>query len=412
MLNKKAIKIFFLALALFLVVPVLVFGQAGSDTGGNANSEIEALNAQIKDRQAEIEKIQEKQEFFKKEIRAKQAERASLNSQIAILDNNISRTNLAIQETQVNVDKTSLEIKKITLEILDLEDDITEKKNYLKSLIRKISQNDDIKALEILLVNKSLSEFLDQIQYIKKVNVNLKEVLDAVKLQKEDLEIQAADLENKKLSLEELQKRLKEQRAEVEDQRGNKQFILDQTKYSEREYQSLLAKAKNEQERANAAIVSIEQQIRKRLAEEQGKDNLKFNDNGFVWPAPKNVITAYFHDPDYPYRYIFEHPAIDIRAAQGTPIRAAASGYVAQAKDNGYGYSYIMLVHGDGLSTVYGHVSRIDVQTDEFVAQGQIIGASGGMPGTKGAGYLTTGSHLHFETRLNGIPVNPLNYLP
>ena len=174
----------------------------------------------------------------------------------------------------------------------------------------------------------------------------------------------------------------------------------------------MLAAAKAEQENANASIIAAEQKIRQKLAEQQGINGLKFNDAGFVWPVPQNVITAYFHDPEYPYRHIFEHPAIDIRAGQGTAIRAAATGYVAKAKNAGYGYSYIMLVHGDGLSTVYGHVSGIAVEADQFVAQGQVIGYSGGMPGTPGAGYLTTGPHLHFEVRLNGIPVNPLSYLP
>jgi len=138
----------------------------------------------------------------------------------------------------------------------------------------------------------------------------------------------------------------------------------------------------------------------------------EFNDAGFIWPVAKNTITAYFDDPEYPFRYVFEHPAIDIRAGQGTAIKAAASGYIAIAKDAGRGYSYIMIIHGDGLATVYGHVSKIYVQADEYVVQGQSVGLTGGTPGTNGAGRLTTGPHLHFETRLNGVPVDPLEYLP
>ena len=132
-----------------------------------------------------------------------------------------------------------------------------------------------------------------------------------------------------------------------------------------------------------------------------------------MWPISSRIITSYFHDPDYPYRYIFEHPAIDIATAQGTSIKSVEAGFVARVKQGGRtGYSYIMVIHADGLSTLYGHLNQISVTSDQFVSKGQVIGYSGGVPGTRGAGPLSTGPHLHLEVRLNGLPVNPLLYLP
>ncbi|PIR93025.1 hypothetical protein COT99_03090 [Candidatus Falkowbacteria bacterium CG10_big_fil_rev_8_21_14_0_10_43_10] len=410
MLKKRGKNIISIVLIIsFLGWPSFGFSQ---NSGNPVDEEISQLQNQIYAKQQELEDYKKQEQEYKKKIAEKQSEQATLKTQVAVLDNNIAKTEIEIKSTQIDVDKTNLEIKKVTLEIKQAEDDIARKKQYLEALLRLIARNDDKSALEIILSYNSISDFLDQVEYIKNLNANLGDVMEKVKEVKKGLEEQNANLNKKKESLEELKKKLEEQKAEIGDQKVNKQYILDKTKQSEKEYQSLLSKAKAEQDNANAAIISAEREIRKKLAEKQGKDALKFSDKGFVWPVPKNVITAYFHDPDYPYRHIFEHPAIDIRSGQGTAIMAAASGYVAKAVDNGYGYSYIMIVHGDGLATVYGHVSGINIKTDDFVAQGQIIGASGGMPGTKGAGYLTTGPHLHFEVRLNGIPVNPLNYLP
>ena len=392
------------------MAPVFVFNSPAR--ADQVDDEIAQLQEQIDTKQDEMKKYEEMESKYKEEIRKNQSEQTTLKSQMEILSSNISKTEMNIRTTQVDIDMTNLEIKKVTLEIEQAEIDIAQKKDYMSSLIRLISQSDDKSQLEIILTNNSISEFLDQIEYTKTLSADLNEILNKVKEVKKELEKQNEDLESKKEQLKELKKKLEEQKAKIEDQRVNKEYILDKTRQSEQEYQKLLAKARAEQNAANASIVAAEQAIRAKLLEKDGVDALKFNEKGFVWPVPKNIVTAYFHDPDYPFKHVFEHPAIDVRAGQGTPVRAAASGYVAKAKDAGYGYSYIMIVHGDGLSTVYGHVSQINVQADQFVAQGQVIGASGGMPGTRGAGYLTTGPHMHFETRLNGIPVNPLNYLP
>jgi murein DD-endopeptidase MepM/ murein hydrolase activator NlpD len=101
---------------------------------------------------------------------------------------------------------------------------------------------------------------------------------------------------------------------------------------------------------------------------------------------------------------------MDLAGPQGTAIETAAPGYVARVyKGQDYGY-YVMIIHANGFATLYAHMSRIDVEVDQYVGRGQVIGLTGGRPGTSGAGF-STGPHLHFEVRLNGIPVNPLAYL-
>lgn len=133
----------------------------------------------------------------------------------------------------------------------------------------------------------------------------------------------------------------------------------------------------------------------------------------FEWPVnPELGISAQFHDPTYKAKFGMEHQAIDIPVAQGSRVYAAAEGTVAKVSDNGMGYSSLVIQHDGGFATLYGHVSGFLVKEGDHVRAGQAVALSGGTPGTKGAGHMTTGAHLHFELIENGEHVDPLGFLP
>ena len=406
---KKIIKLIIpiLFLGLFLNSSNFSYGQIVIDN----NDEIKQINQDIQAQQDRIKKIQEQQAVYEGLIKQKQSEKASLNNQLAILENRLAKAALDIESAQIEIDRANLEINKVNLEIKAKDEKILKQKEHISSVLRLMQQQDNKSTLEILLINGTLNDFVSQVKYLEDINKKIASSLETLKQYKKDLEDQQKGLTNKKRELSALKVDFENKKVGLASEQENKSYLLDQTRSSEREYQRLLKLAKQEQQQAESNIVNLERAMRAKLSK-LSKEKLEFNDAGLIWPVAKNMVMATFHDPDYPFRYIFEHPGIDIRAAQGSTLRAAASGYVAIAKDAGKGYSYVMIVHGDGLATVYGHVSKIYVKTDEYVVQGQTIGLSGGMPGTNGAGSLTTGPHLHFEVRLNGIPVNPLEYLP
>src|SRR6185436_17696139 len=119
---------------------------------------------------------------------------------------------------------------------------------------------------------------------------------------------------------------------------------------------------------------------------------------GFIWPV-NGTLTSGFG-----WRWGRMHEGIDIAAPTGTPISAAASGTVIYAGwMGGYG-NLVVIDHGNGLATAYGHQSSIAVGSGTYVSQGQTIGYVGS------TGH-STGPHVHFEVRVNGSPVDPLGYL-
>ncbi len=380
-----------------------------------AEENVGEINQEIDQKKQEIDILQQQIDGYQEQIEAKKKEAQSLKNQLAILENQAAKIELDIEATGKRIEQTNLEIQSLNLQIKQKELEIDQQKEKLAEYVRLIYQNDQVSYLEVILLNESFSQFFDYIKYIEEIHANLKNGLDQLKTYRQELEIQKQNLEEKKAQEEQLKEKLNQQRSELQERSTAKEIVLIQTRLTQRQYQGYLYQLQLEQQQINSEIITLEKKIREEL-EKRGREEL-FKDFGparLIWPvAVDRGLSAYFHDPDYPFRYIFEHPAVDIRAYQGTPIKAAEGGYVAKIKFKGdSSYAYLMIIHNDGLSTVYGHISRADVKEDEYVAKGQIIGATGGMPGSIGSGNLSTGPHLHFEVRLNGIPINPLEYLP
>jgi len=390
-------------------------GQGASDLDliDRYDPEIQRLKDEIEEYQNNLSELEKQQNAYENSIRVKRQEINNLNNQLGILDDSISKIDLEIQSAKLNIEKTNLEIENIKLEIERKEREIRGQKDKMSDVIKSIDKHERKKSyLEILIVKGELGEFFKAANEFQVLEESLNEQLSSLNDLRNQLNDRKVNLESRKKQLVKLQEKLSEKNDLLSSDKLVKAQLLSRTQGQEANFQKLLDEVKAEQNQINADIQSLEIEARKKLLESQGK--LPVGED-FIWPVPSRKVTAYFHDPDYPYRYIFEHPAVDIGSTpHGTPIRAAKSGYVAKVKfsPGSTSYGYILLVHEGGLSTVYGHISKPYVNEDSYVVQGEVIALSGGTPGTSGAGNLTTGAHLHFEVRLNGIPVDPLKYLP
>lgn len=385
---------------LLLILPTIALGQT-----------VDELDKQISDKQTEIQQIKDKAATYQKNIRDKQNEAASLKNQLSILENKIAKTKLDIEATKTEIEQTQLSVRGAEIKILHAEDKIDTEQSALADILHEIHRSDQNNPINAFLLHDSISEYFNDTEYTKDLQVGLKGALDSIHIERNKLVENKQHLEEKYAELANLKNSLEEERTSLTGENQYKEKLLVDTKKSEQKFTELYWQAKSEQESISREIALLEKNMRARM-DQLKNEKQKLTDSSLDWPVPRNTLTAVFHDPDYPFRYLFEHPAIDIRTKYGTPIKAPAEGYVLTAKSAGLGYSYIALIHADGISTVYGHVSKIFVEEDDYVARGTVIGFSGGTPGTPGAGRLSTGPHLHFEVRVGGIPVDPLNYLP
>lgn len=373
-------------------------------------------------------------------------EKTTLTEQLKNIDDLVNFTTKRLTEVLMQVVESENRIRVLYDEIEVREVALEYQKNMLRDYVRVIYQeqdsnlsigaNGEINAFKLLLADGSVGENLQQLEYFDVLNETGLMLIEKLAQLTTDLKNYQQELMDKKTELTGLYDVLAKEKEQLDIQKAAKENLLNLTLGQEKVYGELLVQTEKEQEELlndvkalNDAINFVEQKVAEEGENFNPDDYIDLLDyktkalidfkyefdgtfKGFQWPVePFKGLSAYFKDPGYVGVFGVQHNAIDIPQYQGTPVRAAADGVIFTAKDNGYGYSYIVIAHADGFSTVYGHVSSILVTEGDTISAGSIIALSGGMPGTKGAGYMTTGPHLHLEMLLNGSHVDPLKYL-
>ncbi|MFH1193433.1 MAG: peptidoglycan DD-metalloendopeptidase family protein [bacterium] len=376
-----------------------------------AANDVLKLSDEVNGKKDQLKDLEENLQYYKNKIDEARQKSMTLKNQIELINNYIKKTELEMQEAEIKISRLNDDILSINGDIKDAKKNIELQKDLVAYNLRELERQGKKSPMEIILLHSSFSKFFSELQDLENLQNNLSESIAKLKTLQAALQQNQNNLKEKKNSAVELKNQLEDKKAKLGAQKADKTFLIGETFASESRFQALLLEEKKQFNDLNSEISRLENEMRDKLKQ---SDLFPYGGNViFTWPVPKNYITASFHDPDYPYRYLYEHPGIDIKAAQGTPVVAPAPGYVLKVRDSATWreYSYVILAHAGGISTVYIHLSKVYVKPDTYVSRGQILGLSGGTPRTRGAGYFTTGPHLHFEVRANSIPVNPLNYL-
>ncbi len=371
-------------------VPDFTFAQA---------DDLNELQDEISARKSQIDQINSKIDEYRDKVNQYASEAASLETDIAMIENQVALTELDIEATQVEIEAQELQVQLLEEQIKEQEAEIAVQKEILKEMIFELNKNDEIGFIEVLFSSNDINELFSEVENLETINAELQNALDQTKETKERLEQNKADQEDRLEDLVLLESELESQMAVLESQAQAKDVLLAYTESSEAQYMVLLSEMRQEQQYISTQIAALQAEMDDVISQsdEYGGETV------FTWPMD-GIITATFHDPTYPFRHLWEHSGLDIATDWGTPVVAAAPGYVAWSRyGSSYG-NYVMIIHANGYATLYAHLSSAAVGADQYVSRGDVIGY-------EGSTGFSTGPHLHFEIRENGIPVDPQLYL-
>lgn len=411
----------------------------------SAEDSISDLEQQLQQLEQENQKYQKILDDTKSDIAEKEEYKSALVSKVQVLDEKIAVTREKISSLNDDIKEKQDAYDKGLSEVEDQFDALA---NRLRILYMSGNATD----LEIIFGAKDFSDLIDKMELVKNLANSDKELISEIQTKLDELSTQKESLEADKKDLETQQSSLKS------DQDEFNKLISDNDEILKNLYASN-SKAQNSLESAALKSDEIESKIseyyaaQKAAAEQAARAAQSSSSSsggssgssssssssgssssgssssgsssvivpsgsGFAWPTPGfvSLSSEWFED-----REVYNHGGIDIAGAgiMGTPVVAAADGTVIATNSScthnwgksyscgcggGYG-NYVMISHAGGKMTVYGHLTSLTVSTGQSVSRGQVIGYVGSTGNS-------TGPHLHYECRLNGVRYNPMSEYP
>lgn len=375
---------------LFIALALISFFTVNSISWGISEDEIED---KIDETKKKLTQTKIKEHSVIGSLVRSQKELDKVSSNLRTLDLRIGKTEKNIEVIKYKMNNTEQELQR-------LETEIAQQQKVLRERILAIYKYGYQSYLEILFEAKDFGEFITRFGMVKRFvmrdvhSINkLREQQNLISRKKEEILKQQQDLERQKILYTRLQN----------------QNRYEQTRYLSKiqATQNELLKIQNDRRLLEQALDELEElskSMESQIRDLQNNSKTALGTGKYIWPVSGD-ITSYFGYRVHPIlkkrKY---HTGIDIAALMGTPIAASDTGVVIfSARNGGYGLM-ITIDHGAGISTVYAHCSQLLVKKGQKVSKGDIIAKVG----TTG---LSTGPHLHFEVRKDGVPVNPLNYI-
>ncbi len=354
---------------------------------------------ELADLNSQYAELQKKQDAINASINKAKSEK---EKQLAVkkeLDGQIYLTRQQIQVLEEKISLLNDNIEEKEIEIIDKQADIDDNYTLFKKRVRAMYMSGDSSTMGLILGADDFYDFLTRAEVLSRIAEHDRELIERLQKDKADIEEAKAEIEADRADLE----------GSVANLDGLKSTLSGQLEQTQKQIQDISAleeqflkdKAKNQQEMA--AVQADIDDIYAKL-ESMGD----YVGGEFLWPVPgySNITSYYgwrFNNSDF-------HTGIDISGANvyGKKIVAANSGkvvFVQRSYTPGKGYGiYLIIDHGGGMSTLYGHTSEILVDVGDYVTRGETIAKVGS------TGW-STGPHLHFEIRVNGKHTNPLEYL-